>query len=339
MDSVTHVVLGAALGEVILGKKIGKQAMLWGAAAGSLPDLDIVVAPFQDEVTFLLHHRGITHSLPFVVIVGSILGWLVGRWYARSSTSSRNWVLLFLVCLLSHVLLDACTTYGTPLFLPFSDYRVAFNNIFIVDPFFTLPLLLGTGYCVLRPNLRRRQLVSYAAIVLSGLYLGMTFVNKYVAQQAFVESLAEQGIEPKRFMTGPTPLNSILWYCLAEDKDGYHVGYYSVLARQPVEFTFVPRNDDLLAGMREDPVIERLIWFSDGYYTVRRNNGGLVFDVLKFGVLFLDADASQTAFSFALERDAKGQVGVKTISRRRDIDIRKMASQLWERIVGRSSRS
>ncbi len=274
---------GAALGEVVLGRKIGKQAMLWGAAAGSLPDLDIIVAPFQDEVTFLLHHRGITHSLLFVVIVGSILSWLVGRWYARSGTLSRSWVLLFLICLLSHVLLDACTTYGTPLFLPFSDYRVAFNNIFIVDPLFTLPLLLGTGYCVLHPNARRRQLVSWAAIVLSGLYMGMTFANKYVAQQVFVASLTQQGIEADRFMTGPTPLNSILWYCLAEDEKGYHIGYYSVLARQPVEFAFVPRRDDLLAGIGKDPIIERLIWFSDGYYAVRRDNAGLVFDVLKFG--------------------------------------------------------
>jgi inner membrane protein len=340
MDSVTHLVLGASLGEAILGKKIGNRAMLWGAAAGSLPDLDILLAPFQDEIGFLTSHRGITHCLLFVLVAGAILGWLVGRWHARhgEDTSRRDWVLLFMVCLLTHVLLDACTTYGTPLLLPWSDYRVALNNIFILDPMFTLPLLLGVGYCLLwRPNVRRRQLVCYAAIGLSCLYLGATFAGKCVVQRAFTTAMAEEGIESSRFMTAPTPINSILWYCLAEDKRGYHVGYYSLLARRKkVEFTFVARNEDLLAGIRHSPLIERLIWFSNGYYAVRRQKKQIVFDVLKFGIFSLDADVDHSAFSFTIERDANGQPVVRNISRPRNIDVGKVMARLWNRILGRS---
>ena len=198
---VTHLVL-AGPWVSRAGEETWQASDVVGSGRGTFPDLDILLAPFQDDIGFLTHHRGITHCLLFVLVVGSILGWLVGRWYGtiRASTSCRSWVLLFLICLLTHVLLDACTTYGTPLFLPWSDYRVAFNNIFIVDPLLTLPLLLGMPYCLLRrPDARRRQLVSYAALAVSCLYLGTTFVSKYAAQGAFAASLAEEGIAANRF--------------------------------------------------------------------------------------------------------------------------------------------
>jgi inner membrane protein len=338
MDPVTHAALGAAIGEITLGRKIGRKAMLWGAAAATLPDLDILLAPLEDDITFLTHHRGFTHCLLFVLVLGPILGWLVGRWHARrpAGTTSWNWTALFLACLSTHVLLDACTTYGTPLLLPLSEYRVALSNIFIVDPLFTLPLLVGAAcglFC--RANSRQRRLLSGSGIVLSCLYLSLTFRNKYEAQRALTISLAEQGVEPRRFMTGPTPLNSIVWYCLAEGEDGYYLGYYSLLARrQQIRFAFVPRNDRLLEGIRGSRAMDRLLRFSNGYYTVRREKGGLVFGVLKFGVLSLDSDSSQTAFSFAIEPGADGQPVVRNITRRRDMDLRKLLAKLWRGIRG-----
>jgi inner membrane protein len=338
MDTATHAALGAAIGEAVLGKKIGNWAMLWGAVAGSLPDVDLALARFEDDVGSLTHHRGITHSLLFVLILSTILGWLVSRWYRRhpAGTTPGDWGCLFSGCLLTHVLLDACTTYGTPLLLPFSPYRVALNNIFIIDPLFTIPLLSSGVVCLfLSPRGRRRRLVNRAGLALSLLYLSVTFVSRYHAQEVFAASLASQQIEAERFMTAPTPLNSILWYCIAEGRDGCHIGYYSLLDRaRQIRFRYVPRNDELIRDIKEDPSVQRLVQFSKGYYAVRREESRLVFEVLKFGMLTLDTGERQVAYSFAILSDEHGAVTVKSIMRRRDLDLGRLMDALWNGIWG-----
>ncbi len=80
MDSLTQIVLGAAVGEAVLGKKVGNKAMFYGAIAGTLPDLDVISNYFVDTITALEWHRGITHSLVFSVLAAPFFGWLVARW-------------------------------------------------------------------------------------------------------------------------------------------------------------------------------------------------------------------------------------------------------------------
>ncbi len=343
MDSVTHVALGAAIGEAVLGKKLGNRAMLWGAVAGSLPDLDVLFKPFEDDIGFLTYHRGITHSILFVLVASPALGWLLARWLRRRSPE-----ITFLHCaglvfagLMSHILLDACTTYGTQLFLPFSDYRVALNNIFIIDPLFTLPLLVSGIVClILGRSSGKRRLVNYLGIALSCVYLAMTFVNEFEARRVFAASLSNQGIATQRFMTGPTPLNSILWYCIAEDEDGFRIGYYSLLdRRKQVRFSHIPRNEGLIENLMDRRAVERLVWFSNGYYTVHEERGRLVFDVLKFGILSLDDDDSQVVFSFVIQPDEQGGLRIWNATRRRDVKVGKLIATLWGRIRGREPRT
>lgn len=82
MDSLTHIVLGAAIGEVVLGKKIGNRALIWGAIGETIPDLDVLGNFFLNPTEALAFHRGITHSILFAVIAPLIL---VG-WYINSIT-------------------------------------------------------------------------------------------------------------------------------------------------------------------------------------------------------------------------------------------------------------
>ena len=140
MDSLTQIVLGASVGEAVLGKKVGNRAMLWGAVAGTIPDLDVLSRNFVDTVTAVEWHRGFSHSIVFSLLFAPIFGWLVWKLYKRKRATWRDWSWLFFWGLFTHPILDAFTTWGTQLFWPLNT-RLAFQNIFVIDPLYTLPFL------------------------------------------------------------------------------------------------------------------------------------------------------------------------------------------------------
>jgi len=141
MDSLTQIVLGAAVGEAVLGKKVGNKAALFGAIAGTIPDLDIIARFLVDTVTATEWHRGFSHSILFSVLFAPLFGWLVWKMLPKKEASWRNWSWLFFWAMFTHPILDAFTTWGTQLFWPFST-RLAFQNIFVIDPLYTLPFLV-----------------------------------------------------------------------------------------------------------------------------------------------------------------------------------------------------
>lgn len=140
MDSLTQIVLGAACGEVALGKKIGNKALLFGAIGGTIPDLDVFVGSwiFQNEIDTMAFHRGFMHSIVFAILASFFLGFIVHKLYntksRKDTTTRKDWIILFFLSIFTHPLLDSFTPYGTQLFLPFSNYRVALNTISVVDP-------------------------------------------------------------------------------------------------------------------------------------------------------------------------------------------------------------
>ncbi len=356
MDSLTHATLGAVLGDAILGKKIGNRAMVWGAIAASLPDIDIVLRPFEDEFDFLMHHRGLSHSV-FIGVAAAFLFARVAAWWTGRSrhvssielgqltsppSSARplyvwHFTALFLAGILSHLFLDACTAFGTPLLMPWSDHRFAFNNLFVIDPLFTLPLVVAAIACWrLGSNGRKREVVACVGLGCSAAYVAMTLIVALNVQGVFARSIADQGIESRRLMAAPTPFNAVLWYCIAEGPAGYHVGYYSLFApNQQIRFHYVPRNGDLLEGFQSSPVVNRLRWFSNGYYAVRRQGEALVFDVLKFGMLTPEANQRPVAFSFVLQLRSDGEVSVQNLARPRDVRWGKLLAAIWQKIRGR----
>ncbi|MBC8126272.1 MAG: metal-dependent hydrolase, partial [Gloeobacteraceae cyanobacterium ES-bin-144] len=161
MDSITQAVLGAAVGECLLGKRLGNRALVWGAFLGTLPDLDVLLSPLLSTTHDLWWHRGPSHSL-LVMITASFLmaPWFAKRWKREKVTKARAGWFIFAVWS-THVLIDCFTVYGTSVFWPFPVRRVAFNNLFIIDLFFTLPMLVALIWLAfLRTNkqlaLRRR---------------------------------------------------------------------------------------------------------------------------------------------------------------------------------------
>jgi inner membrane protein len=285
MDSVTQIALGAAVGEATLGSRVGKKAPLWGAALGTLPDLDVLANPFVSEVTALAIHRGFTHSLLFIVLATPLFGALLHRLHANDNASARSWSVLVFLTLATHVLLDCLTSYGTQVFYPFSDYAVILGTIFVIDPLYTVPLLVGLGIALMyTPGARRRRVANYVGLGLSSLYMLLTVANKLHVNAVFDDALARQGLDMERVFTKPMPLTNVLWSAIAEDSTGYWIGYYSLFDESTqIDFHRVPKNHDLLDDAWNSAAVQRLRWFSRGYFTVSQRDGHRYVHDLRFG--------------------------------------------------------
>ena len=148
MDPITQAALGGVVGELVLGRKLGWKGMAWGMLFGTLPDLDILVYPWLDEMQRLKWHRGISHSLMMMVVATFALAKPLSRLHQKRGVTSKEAAWFVFLVWSTHVLIDVFTTYGTQIYEPFSDRRVSLNNMAIIDLFFTLPLL----FCLmLRP--------------------------------------------------------------------------------------------------------------------------------------------------------------------------------------------
>jgi len=316
MDSLTQAVLGAAVGEAVLGKKVGNKAALWGAVAGTLPDLDVLLNLLLDDVGALVFHRSFTHSFLFVVLLTPVLGKMLFRLYRTGPATWRDWSWLSFAVLFTHPLLDCFTTYGTQIFFPFSTYPVSFSSIFVIDPLYTLPLIVGLFLALRkRPEAPKRRLANYLGLSFSCLYLLVTLVNKTIVTATFAEALEQQGLAYQRIATRPTPLNSLLWVAQADDGDGFWVGLYSLLdGDQPIDFQRLDKHQQLLDGLTDHPGVQRLRRFSRGYFTVESIDRVLVFNDIRFGRS--DGwlrDEGAYLFSFHIQRDPADTTRVTAI--------------------------
>jgi inner membrane protein len=277
LDSLTHIVLGAAVGTAVLGRKAGLRAALVGAVCNTLPDLDVLI-PHGSPVRDFTFHRAETHALFWLTLAAPAIAWLVARLNRGLGASYREWLLLVWLSLITHPLLDAFTVYGTQLLLPFSDYPVGLGSVFIIDPLVTVPMIVG-----LLAWLRLRQRApdngmrwNRAGLVASTLYLGWT-----VAAQAHVEgevqrSIAATSLANKRVLVTPAPLNSLLWRVVVMDDGAYHEGFRSLLdANERIPLERHASDSSLLDPLRGDWTVQRLAWFSKGFYSVRLADAGL----------------------------------------------------------------
>ncbi len=273
MDSITQATLGAAIGQALLGKKIGGKAAILGAVIATIPDLDVVLLPLYDSLQRISIHRGYSHSILFSVLGALLLTYILTRikWTKQFSIKRLfffNWVVLF-----THMLLDAFTAYGTQLFLPFSDYRVSFDSINIVDPVYTLPLLIGLIVTIYQKSKNKKwSRANQIGLIISSLYLLFTLTNKKFVSNSIQSELIESHIAYDEMKTIPVGVGNISWYGVARNKDSLYIGKYSRLKNEPVHFHSFPINEHLLKGVNPK-LSNRLKWFSQDFYTVAEQNG------------------------------------------------------------------
>lgn len=329
MDSVTQIVLGAAVGEAILGRKIGNRALLYGAIIGTIPDLDIFVGKFYDPISALEIHRGFSHSILFFILFSPILGFAIKKIERKSDLKISQTILAAFLCLLTHALLDSFTTWGTQLFWPHS-YRAGIQSISVIDPLYTLPFLIFVILAMRLPkeSLKRRKW-NRIGILISSSYLLITVVVQKITTIKFEKSLSENYIEYDRIIVKPSLFNIILWNANIETPNGYWIGDYSYFDTKPISYTFYRKSSDLIAKVESQPTIQQLIQISEGWYTITKRNGKFYFNDLRFGLL------NETEFVFSYEISINGhQVTAHELDNKGQREGLKLLKKLIDRICG-----
>ena len=339
MDSLTQIVLGAACGEAVLGKKIGNKALLFGAIGGTIPDLDVLVGSwlYGNEIDIMLFHRGFMHSIVFSVLGAFFFGWLAHKLYdfgkRKGTTTFKDWLLLFFWSLFTHSILDSFTPYGTQLFEPFSNYRVAFNNIAVADPAYTLPFLV----CIIvlmffKRNSRKRKTWLKWGIGISSAYMLFTIGNKLYIDSIFSRSLSDNRIESFRFSTQPAILNNILWYGIAETKESYHVAFYSLFDTKNrfSEWLEIPKTRSINEADYKD--LKDLAWFSKGYYNIiETSKDEYLYNDLRYPLVKTES-GYESVFGLILYKE-DNRLNMRPFEPKVD-DFNTAMFELWERVKG-----
>jgi inner membrane protein len=336
MDTATHMVLGAATAELVSGNRVGNKAILWGAVAGIIPDLDIIPGQFMDTVTRMAFHRGFSHSLIFALVLAPVAGWIIKKIHKQEILSGFDWTKIFFLAMLSHILLDCFTTWGTQVFWPL-DYRVAWNTIYVIDPLYSVPfaiLMLLVIFTSKRNPWRRR--LTYIALSISTGYLLLTAVNKQVANYHFEAALQSRNIDYTRLVSRPTPFNSILWAATIETADGFFEGYYSFFDEDSdIRFKFQKKNPEYAHSFQGNPEIQKIFMLTKGLYSLQLKDGGLAINDLRYGRMhgWMD-DGGPFIFEYMVKPSPENKFLEITRNRIDRIPDSRIMRSFWQRILG-----
>ena len=223
--------------------------------------------------------------------LGIYLLWRLYKYYLSRDlhvpgTTFKEWYWLFFLAFFTHMVLDCFTAYGTQIFMPFSNYRVAFNNISIVDPAYTVPFLL---FLILAATQKRgstiRSVFIWLAIGISSMYMLITIYNKIRMDKSFDQALSYKAIHVDRCRCSPTILNNVLWSCVAESENNYYLGQYSLLDADPKHnyLNEISKSDSIHQVLSVYKDYQTLLWFSDDYLAGFDADSVLILSDLRFG--------------------------------------------------------
>ena len=304
MDSLTQIVLGIATAELVAGKKLHNKTFLYGAVLGTIPDLDIVVGKFMSAVGGVAIHRGLSHSLLFFVFLAPVLGWLISK-IEKEKINFKSATLLAFWCLVTHVVLDVFTSWGTQILWPL-EHRFALKTIFVIDPLYTIPLLISLIFVWKNSDYFLRRKYAIRGLISSSSYLLLTCILKLFAVQQFETALQNQNLAYQELIVKPTAFNCILWNANVATTKGYYLADYSLFDSQPIRFTFYPKNEELEEKLVNSDDFQRLKKISEGWYLVTEHNNRLFFNDLRFGLLNDQPENPQFAFSYEFVNEAHG---------------------------------
>ena len=275
MDPVSQGIVGAAFAQTAARRTQLATVAWYGLVGGLAPDLDVLFQSPTDPLVFLEYHRQFTHSLVFIP-AGAFLVFLVLRVVASRVALLQGLTAFqgYLACLMgyaTHGLLDACTSYGTQLFWPFSDARIAWDSMPIVEPLFTVPVLV----LVILASRRERKWLNWCACAWMLCFLVAGGWQHHRAMEAAEQVARNRGHEPTRLTVKPSIANLVLWKTIYEHGGHYYVDAVRVGTRRRWYPGDRVAKLDLATdfpGLRPDSVqardVQRFRWFSDGYLMV-----------------------------------------------------------------------
>lgn len=301
MDSVTQAVLGAGIQGALLGRVQGRRALIYGAALATVPDLDVLMR-YPDPVSLMTYHRGFSHSVFVLTGLAVFLAWLIRKYWPQAPYSGRRLFLTLWLVLVTHPVLDAFTVYGTQLFWPLALIPESWAAVFIIDPVYTVPLLLAVLFAIgFGMTLTARRLLA-AALVFSTAYLGFGLAARIAAEDRVREAMQAQGIAPSELRAVPMPFNTLVWRVIAKTSDGhYYESVSSLFDSDPPEWLRQPLNLGAAQVLADVPLHQRLRWFTDDWLRYDVIGNALVVTDLRMGM------AGHYTFRFKMaERAADG---------------------------------
>jgi len=261
--------------------------------------------------------------------------WLFSKIYKQKQISRKEWLFYFGLIFTGGILIDALTTYGTQLLWPLK-YRFEFNTIFVVDPLFTLPLLVTLIWLMFKPrDAASRKRLSNIGLIIASAYMLLTIVNKQVINSVFRNALENQGLSYTRMLTNPTPLNQLLWTAVAETETGFLIGYYSHFDKDKnVNFASLPKNSHLLDDLSHDTGVQKILRFTRGYYTVEPDSTGFLVNDLRFGKV-TNWKTGEGDYVFRYNLDLTSDPVTITQAEQRFEGGDEVFVQLWQRMLGK----
>lgn len=314
MDSLTHIALGACMGEAFAGKTVGKKTMLWGVLAQSIPDIDFIASFWLNTSDNLLAHRGFTHSFLFAALITPIIAFTAYSLHKPHNISFIRWILFIGSVIFMHDFLDAFNNYGVGWFEPFSHARISFNTIYVADPFFSIvPGIALVLLLLLRQKNTRRKTIWKIGLIFPLFYLLYALSNKMYVTNKTKKILALQNISYNKLLITPAPLQTWLWFVVAGNGSGFYTGYRSVFDnQQKIDLHFTPQNDSLKALVKAPEQINKLIRFSQQFYTLEKRKDSLILYDLRFGqIIGWQDNTEQYAFYYYLQPDVDNTLVVQ----------------------------
>ena len=270
MDPLSQGAFGTIFVQTISNKKKLIVGSILGCLAGLAPDLDVLIRSNSDPLLKLEFHRQFTHSLAFIPI-GALIVALLTRFYSKKYLSWKETYLFCLFGYATHGLLDACTSYGTQLLWPFSNERVSWNNISVVDPFLTIPILIFIIIAIIKKN----KFLFFLGIIYIFLFLGIGVLQKDRAEEAGKLIANIRGHEGSKLTVKPSLGNLLLWKVIYENKGYYYVDAFRLLSEtEHCQGTSIRKLnilvdfDQLSKASQQYKDIERFSWFSQDYLGV-----------------------------------------------------------------------
>jgi|TARA_B100001741_G_scaffold190174_1_gene156691 inner membrane protein len=267
MDPLSQGTVGAVFAQSTSNKSNIFKVGLIGFLAGLAPDLDVFIGSSTDPILFLEFHRQFTHSLIFIPF-GSLIVSLLVFPLVKRSMSFKNVYIASLLGYATHGLLDACTSYGTLLFWPFSNERITWNNISIIDPLFTIPVLLLAATAIKT----KKKVFSFFAIGWIAFYLSLGFVQYERALSTANELANSRGHNAERLTLKPSFGNLILWKSIYQHNDTFYVDAIRTVqlstwcvGESIRAFDYEQHLPDLDEDSQQKKDIERFRWFSQDY--------------------------------------------------------------------------
>ena len=265
MDSLTQAVLGATVQGIGMGRQQGRKALVYGALLGTLPDLDVLIR-YADPVSSMTYHRGFSHSVFVLAALAAFIAWAVKKRYPDAPYSARRLFFTSAASLITHPLLDAFTVYGTQLLWPFTPTPQQWSGVFIIDPLYTVPMLLALAHAAWHGISRNAWRGLSATFLWGCFYLAFGVFGSHYHAERVRATLVAEGVPVTRVMATPLPLNNLVYRVLAETDRGDYIeavsGYFD---RMPPEHIRLPQGKALTAPLAGDPLYQRLQWFTDGW--------------------------------------------------------------------------